>query len=213
MSDISTDIDKENNLIQKYIAEYIKTDDLYNQVNKYYNEKINEEIEKVDNDKNKDNNKIVELTNESNRISKIILEKMEEITNKILSLQTYRDNYMTTETERYMGVYTDKKKQSETISGSDKDKITQNMNDLIKQQNFFNNEVEKYNDTIHEQSNKEVVRKSNEIQVIVYLFIFIGVLCLIARVYVTETVGVIETTILIVGISIIFYYFIEYFNK
>ena len=200
-------VDEEQTLIKTYIAEYMKIDDEYNKTNEYYNDKINKEIEKINLDSK--SSKVVEITNEANAKMEEILERLNEATKKILSLQSYRDNYMKNKTISEINTLNKK----ETISKNDKEQITQYMNDLIKQKTFFDNEVEKYNDNVHDYSNKVVVRKSNEIQVTVYVFIFIGVLCLIAKVYFTESVGYIETIVLIFGISVILYHFVDYFNR
>ena len=200
-------VDEEQTLIKTYIAEYMKIDDEYNKTNEYYNDKINKEIEKITLDSK--SSKVVDITNEANAKMEEILERLNEATQKILSLQSYRDNYMKNETISEINTLNKK----ETISKNDKEQITQYMNDLIKQKTFFDDEVEKYNDTVHDHSNKVVVRKSNEIQVTVYIIVFIGILCLIAKVYFTDTVGYIETIILICGISVILYHFVEYFNR
>ena len=208
-----------NLLIQRYIDEYKEKEEEYDKANEDYKQKINQAIEKINSeDENKrDKKKVPNLINESNVKLSGILDELDEISQKIKNMQSYRDSHMMSETRNYLDY--DKKtlkklkklKNEETISSHDKEQIEKNINNLITQRNFFKREVDNYNKSINNYSTKVIERRASELHIAVYFIIFIGILCLIARVQLTENVGTIEKFILIIGVSILLYHLIEYY--
>lgn len=185
---------------KKLIDKYNALDSSYNDTRVFYEKKINDLINKI----NSPTDGAVERTtglpaiiSESNKKLNVILHKMNLLGAKINNMEEEKVNRISSE----MG-------EVATASGSQTGELYNKR--LIEERSSLNNKLLMLSKTENELSSSKVKRKSGEIQIIIFSIIFVGVLCIIARVYIIENVGIAETIILMSGIAILLYYFIKY---
>jgi len=184
----------------KLIDKYNTLENSYNETRIFYEKKIRDLINKI----NSPTDGVVEsstglpaLISESNEKLTEILHKMNLLGAKINNMEEEKVDRISSE----MGG-------AATASGNQTGELYNRR--LIVERSELNNKLLTLSKNENELSSSKVKRKSGEIQIIIFSIIFVGVLCIIARVYIIETVGIAETIILMSGIAILLYYFIKY---
>ena len=195
-------VDEKQTLIQQYMTQYSALDASYNYIQNYYETQINDIIASTNESLGQDismnqNTQIPDLVKESNEKLEYLLQKMNNISTEILYLESIREAEM----------------QSKILKNTSADAISNRGGDIMEQRILFNKKLLEYNKNKNDKVSYSLERKSVEIRLYIFIAFFIVLLCLTARVYLTQTVGIIETIILISGVSILLYYLIEYMFK
>ena len=185
---------------KKLIDKYNALDISYNDTRVFYEKKISGLINKINSPTDgavENSTGLPAIISESNVKLNEILDKMNILGAKINNMEEAKVNRISSEMD---GVA--------TASGSQTGELYNRR--LIAERSELNNKLLTLSKNENELSSSKVERKSGEIQIVIFSLIFIGVLCIIARVYIIETVGIVETIILMSGIAILLYYFIKY---
>jgi hypothetical protein len=185
---------------KKLIDKYNALDIYYNDTRVFYEKKISGLINKINSPTDgavESSTGLPAIISESNVKLNEILDKLNLLGAKINNMEEAKVNRISSE----MGGVA-------TASGSQTGELYNRR--LIAERSELNNKLLTLSKNENELSSSKVERKSGEIQIVIFSLIFIGVLCIIARVYIIETVGIVETIILMSGIAILLYYFIKY---